>query len=98
VAPLVQLPDVAGCVSDAGTGGACTDGVALVGAASPAVSPDGRSVYVASTVSDAVAVFDRDAATGALTQKEGTATPSLIPQLHVSATAWFSADRGSGCQ
>lgn len=73
VAPLVQLPDLAGCVSESGAGGACTVGVVLVGALSPAVSPDGRSVYVASTLSDAVAVFDRDAATGALTQKAGTA-------------------------
>ena len=73
VPPLVQLPGMAGCVSETGTGGACTDGVVLVGAVSSAVSPDGRSVYVASSLSDAVAVFDRDAATGALTQKAGTA-------------------------
>ena len=36
------------------------------------VSPDGKSVYVASESSGAVAVFDR-AADGALTQKAGTA-------------------------
>ncbi len=38
-----------------------------------ALSLDGRSVYVAATTSDAVAVFDRDPATGTLTQKAGTA-------------------------
>lgn len=32
-----------------------------------AISPDGAHVYVASVVSDAVAVFGRDAGTGALT-------------------------------
>ena len=38
-----------------------------------AVSADGRNVYVASNLSGAVAVFDRDTATGALTQKAGLA-------------------------
>jgi DNA-binding beta-propeller fold protein YncE len=60
-------------VSESGTGGACADGAALVNPASVAVSPDGRSVYVASSLSDAVAVFDRDASTGALIQKAGAA-------------------------
>jgi DNA-binding beta-propeller fold protein YncE len=73
VPPLVQLPGMADCVSETGTGSACSDGVALIGAVSAAVSPDGRNVYVASSLSDAVAVFDRDAATGTLTQKAGTA-------------------------
>jgi DNA-binding beta-propeller fold protein YncE len=62
-----------GCVSETGTGGACTDGLALSFAVSVAVSPDGRSVYVGAISSDAVAVFDRDVSTGALTQKAGTA-------------------------
>jgi DNA-binding beta-propeller fold protein YncE len=70
---LTQKAGTAGCISETGTGGACAGGVALDGPFSVAVSPDGRSVYVASFNSDAVAVFDRDAATGALTQKAGTA-------------------------
>ena len=47
------------------------DGVAgvdgLYGALSVAVSPDSGTVYVAGSEDDAVAVFDRDTATGALT-------------------------------
>jgi DNA-binding beta-propeller fold protein YncE len=77
---LNQKPGAAGCISEDGTSGppnstpgACADGVALDGAFSVAVSPDGRSVYVASAISNAVAVFDRDLATGALTQKAGNA-------------------------
>jgi DNA-binding beta-propeller fold protein YncE len=65
---LTQLPDALGCLSDDGTGGLCTDGDGLAGVRSVAVSNDGRHVYVASEQSDAVAVFLRDAATGALTQ------------------------------
>ncbi len=68
---LAQKPGPAGCISETGAGG-CADGTALEGAASVTVSPDGRSAYVASRVSDAVAVFDR-AADGTLTQKPGTA-------------------------
>ena len=69
---LTQLLGTAGCLSEDGTGGACTDGKALVGARSVAVSPDGRHVYVASGVSHAVAVFSRNKGTGALTQLAGT--------------------------
>src|SRR2546430_7689763 len=39
----------------------------LTGAHGVVVSPDGAHVYVASKVADALAVFSRDAATGALT-------------------------------
>jgi len=70
---LTQKAGTAGCVSESGTGGACQDGVALDFAESVAVSPDGKSVYVGSGFSDAVAIFDRDTTTGALTQKAGTA-------------------------
>lgn len=48
---------------------ACTTGRALFGVTDVALSPDGRHVYVGSA--DGVAVFDRDAAGGALTQKRG---------------------------
>ena len=68
---LTQKPGMAGCITDTGAG-PCVDGTALDGASSVTVSPDGRSVYVASQISSAVAVFDR-AADGTLTQKGGTA-------------------------
>ena len=68
---LTQKPGLAACVSDTGAG-PCADGTALAYAANVAVSPDGRSAYVVSQVSNAVAVFDR-AADGSLTQKPGTA-------------------------
>ncbi len=38
-----------------------------------AVSPDGKSVYVASTASDAVARLNRNTTTGAITQPAGAA-------------------------
>ena len=68
---LVQLPDKQGCISDDGTGGTCTDGVALRGTTDVAVSNDGKHVYVTSAPSSAVAIFTRDKTTGALTQLPG---------------------------
>ncbi len=70
---LTQLGGIDGCVSETGTGGACTDGTALGGARSVALSPDGKSVYVTAFFSNAVAIFSRDEATGKLIQLEGTA-------------------------
>ena len=64
---LTQLAGTAGCVSETGAG-PCADGRALNGAQSVAVSPDGKNVYVASTISDAVARFNRNPTNGALTQ------------------------------
>lgn len=70
---LTQKPGTAGCVSQDGTAGACARGVALNAPLDVVVTPDGKSVYVAAALSDAVAAFDRDPGTGALTQKPGTA-------------------------
>jgi DNA-binding beta-propeller fold protein YncE len=70
---LTQLPGTAGCVSESGSSGECADGKALERPLSVAVSPDGKNVYVGSLFSDAVAVFQRDATTGGLTQLPGTA-------------------------
>lgn len=70
---LTQKPGTAGCVSETGTTGACQDGKALQGADGVAVSADGKSVYVGSGFSHAVAIFDRNTVTGDLTQKTGTA-------------------------
>jgi DNA-binding beta-propeller fold protein YncE len=69
---LAQLSGAAGCVSETGTGGECADGKALAGAIGVAVSADGKNVYVASAVSDAIAVFGRDTTSGELTQLPGT--------------------------
>jgi DNA-binding beta-propeller fold protein YncE len=70
---LTQKPGTDACVSEDGTGGACQDGHALLEPLRITVSPDGRSVYVASRNSDAVTILDRSATTGALSQEAGTA-------------------------
>ncbi len=75
---LAQKPGTAGCISESGAAGTypdyklggCTDGLALSGASSIVSSPDGKNAYVGS--GRAVAVFDRNASTGELTQKTGT--------------------------
>ena len=68
---LTQKPGTAGCISATG-GGRCRAGTALDGAVSVTVSPEGRSVYVSSRDSDAVAMFDRTR-NGRLVQKPGEA-------------------------
>ncbi len=57
---LTQPAGTAGCISEMGSG-PCADGHGLDGPRSVAVSPDGKSVYVASAVSGsgAVARFNR---------------------------------------
>jgi DNA-binding beta-propeller fold protein YncE len=77
---LVQLPGHSGCVVDRSKPrGGCAPGRALAGPApflgSPAVavSPNGKNLYVASSRSNAIAVFTRDAQTGTLTQRSGVA-------------------------
>lgn len=73
---ITQSTGTDGCISETGAG-PCTDGRALYRATSVTVSPDGNgiSVYVSSGQGgrSAVAVFDRDAGTGALSQKAGAA-------------------------
>ena len=69
---LTQLPDIAGCVSLSGHTGSCAPGTLLEGVSEVAVSPDGEHAYAASFTSDALVSFDRDAMTGALTQRTGT--------------------------
>lgn len=68
---LTQLPGLAGCVSEDGSGGDCADGKALDGASAIALSPDGRNLYATSALSDAVAIFARDTKTGVVTQLPG---------------------------
>ena len=60
---LTQLPGVAGCVSDDGSDDGmamvCADGNGLLGALTVTVSPDGLNAYVASYISNALTVFNR---------------------------------------
>jgi DNA-binding beta-propeller fold protein YncE len=77
---LVQLQGPRGCVVDrSARGGRCGTARALkgpgpfMGSRAIAVSPDGKNVYVASSRSDAIAIFRRDTGTGALTQSKGSA-------------------------
>ena len=65
---LAQPKGEVACVSENGTGGNCSNGVGLKGAQDVGVSPNGRAVYVASRVSDAVSIFARHPRTGHLTQ------------------------------
>jgi DNA-binding beta-propeller fold protein YncE len=77
---LTQLKGERGCLVDrSARAGSCGTARALKGAGpfmgsnAVAVSPDGRNVYVAASRSDAIAVFARDAKTGALRQRGGSA-------------------------
>ena len=70
---LTQLAGTAGCVSETGANG-CADVYGLATVSDVAVSPDGRHVYTTMAGADGVlAVFSRDASTGALTQLAGSA-------------------------
>ncbi len=79
IGTLAQLRGKAGCIADGSKkkGGSCGSARALsgpgpfMGSRAVAVSPDGRNVYVASSKSDAIAIFTRDRKTGALSQPEG---------------------------
>jgi DNA-binding beta-propeller fold protein YncE len=69
---VTQPAGAAGCISQTGAG-PCADGHGLKNPVSVTVSPDGKSVYVASPGGDDVARFSRNTATGALSQPAGTA-------------------------
>ncbi|HEY0278659.1 MAG TPA: hypothetical protein VGC32_10370 [Solirubrobacterales bacterium] len=77
---LEQLPGRLGCLSSGkASKKACGVARALkgagpgVGSRAIAISPGGRNVYVAASGANAIAVFDRDRSTGALTQPKGKA-------------------------
>jgi DNA-binding beta-propeller fold protein YncE len=76
-AAMMQLPNADGCLSStaAAAEGDCTRSLrALNGAQGLAISPDGANVYVAGGPAEGgLLIFDRDPATGAVTQKAGTA-------------------------
>ncbi|MEK6271502.1 MAG: beta-propeller fold lactonase family protein [Actinomycetota bacterium] len=69
---ISQPAAAAGCISESGAG-PCTDGHGLNGASDVVVSPDGKSVYVVSYLSNAVARLNRNTTTGAISQPAGTA-------------------------
>ena len=69
---ITQPAGAAGCISETGAG-PCADGHGLDGPNSVAVSPGGKSVYVASFGSNAVARLNRNTTTGAIAQPAGTA-------------------------
>jgi DNA-binding beta-propeller fold protein YncE len=78
---LAQLQGKAGCIVAAGANGPATCGRARAlagpgvgfGSHAIAISPDGRSVYVAASKDSAITVFSRDPQTGALKQPKGKA-------------------------
>jgi DNA-binding beta-propeller fold protein YncE len=77
---LTQLPGKQGCLVDASKpAGSCGKARALkgpgpfMGSRAIAVSPDGKNIYVASSSSDAIAIFLRDKKTGVLSQAPGKA-------------------------
>jgi DNA-binding beta-propeller fold protein YncE len=99
---FVQLPGAAGCVANGGAGG-CTAGHGFGTNVRVAISPDGRNAYVTTFfTSDSVLVFDRDPATGKLTQKAGqdgcvhvsaaTANCASAPLMHNPFAIAFTPD------
>jgi DNA-binding beta-propeller fold protein YncE len=68
---LVRRAGEAGCYRDNVMPDGCTDVRFMRNPMDVQVSPDGEHVYVAAFSSSAVAVFDRDPATGVLTQDAG---------------------------
>lgn len=70
---LFQLQGASGCVAQAVDPTCTNDARALNDISSSAISPDGKQLYVATSTSNSIAVFDRNPTTGALTQKAGTA-------------------------
>ena len=68
IGDLTQLTGALGCTHNVNLFG-CAPGTSLDQPEQIAVSADGKSAYVASTASDAVAIFDYDPADGSLDQK-----------------------------
>jgi DNA-binding beta-propeller fold protein YncE len=65
---LSQADGADGCIARGGGPEGCAVGKALSGPVDLAISRDGRYVYAASAVGDAVAILRRDRSTGVLTQ------------------------------
>ncbi len=91
---LTQLPGSRGCLVDRSIpSGGCGAARALkgpgpfMGSRAIGLSPDGKNVYVASSKSDAIAIFRRNAQTGALVQPKGTAGCIAVKGAGGCATA-----------
>ncbi len=56
---VVQLAGLAGCVSEDGTAGSCTQGRGLDGVIALTVSPDNKYLYAVAFDSNAVTIFER---------------------------------------
>jgi DNA-binding beta-propeller fold protein YncE len=71
---LTEKAGAVGCIVETGSPqGTCASARNIDDVESIAVSPDGSSVYMANGIGGGVAVFDRNKASGALSQKAGTA-------------------------
>ncbi|MEZ5102402.1 MAG: beta-propeller fold lactonase family protein [Thermoleophilia bacterium] len=70
---LTNVGGAGGCVSQTGTGGACVDGRGLEFAYRLAFSPDASQIYVAGAESRSIAVLQRNATDGTLSQAAGVA-------------------------
>ena len=80
IGTLVQLSGARGCIVDKSKSrGSCGSARALqepgpfMGSRALDLSPDGKYLYVASSKSDAIAIFKRKRGNGALTQSKGSA-------------------------
>ena len=62
-----------GCVSETGRAAPARTAIALDRPDAVLVTPDGKTAYSSQSVSDSVAIFDRDQTTGNLTQRAGEA-------------------------
>jgi DNA-binding beta-propeller fold protein YncE len=68
---LTQAEGAAGCIANGGGDEGCAAGRGLAGPVDVTVTRDGRNVYTASSVGDAIAILQRNRATGALSQEAG---------------------------
>ncbi len=96
---LTQLSGTAGCITEAGEEG-CAKGVELNLVEGMAIAKNGSTLYTAAALSNAVGVFNREAATGALVQR-GCVTDATVSSCTLGyeiegANALAVAPRGGG--
>jgi DNA-binding beta-propeller fold protein YncE len=68
---LSQAEGPAGCIANGGGTEGCAAGRGLAGPVDLAITRDGRNVYTASSIGDAIAILRRDRTTGVLSQEAG---------------------------